>query len=123
MAGKALDVTVSLPVYNSAETLRRAAESVLRQTLANLELLIVDDGSRDSSLALAREVAETDARLRVIALPENRGKSHAMNRAIAEAKGRWIAVLDADDWYERERLAALVQAGDEAEGTLVADTP
>jgi hypothetical protein len=121
MTDKALDATVVIPVYNSAETLRRAVESVLRQTLANLELVIVDDGSRDASLMLAREVAETDARIRVIALPENRGKSYAMNRAVAEAKGRWIAVLDADDWYERERLAVLVNAGDIADVPLVAD--
>jgi succinoglycan biosynthesis protein ExoO len=114
-------VSVVIPVYDSAPTLRRAVGSVLCQTLRDLELLIVDDGSRDTSLALARQLADSDERIRVIALPENRGKSHAMNRAIAEATGTWSAVLDADDWYEPERLAVLVSAGDRAEVHLVAD--
>src|SRR4029077_15686327 len=76
------------------------------------ELLIVDDASRDDSLALARRLAGDDNRISVIALPINRGKSHAMNFALERARGHWIAVLDADDWYEPDRLAVLVGAGE-----------
>ncbi len=114
-------VSIVIPLYNSASTLPHAVRSALSQTLRDIEVLIVDDGSRDTSLAEARAIAATDSRVRVIALPANRGKSHAMNRAIAQANGAWIAVLDADDWYEPDRLATLVAAGEAHEVALVAD--
>lgn len=113
--------SVVIPVYNSASTLRRAVTSVLRQTLEQVEILIVDDASQDGSLALARELATTDSRIRVLALPANRGKSNAMNVAIGEARGAWIAVLDADDWYEPERLLTLVSVAESRGVTLAAD--
>src|SRR4051812_7002043 len=105
-------ISIVIPLYNSASTLPRAVRSALHQTLPDIEVLIVDDGSRDTSLAAARAIAATDSRVRVIALPANRGKSHAMNHAIAQADGAWIAVLDADDWYEPDRLATLLAAGE-----------
>ena len=84
-------------------------------------MLIVDDGSQDDSLSLAHRLAGEDPRVRVIALPENRGKPHAMNVAIAAARGTWTAVLDADDWYAPERLATLVTAGEAYQVALTAD--
>jgi succinoglycan biosynthesis protein ExoO len=114
-------VSVVIPLYNSAATLPRAVASTLRQTLHDIEVLIVDDGSRDASLPLARRLAERDARVRVIALPQNGGKPRAMNTAIAEAQGEWIAVLDADDWYAPERLALLLQAGETHGVAMTAD--
>jgi succinoglycan biosynthesis protein ExoO len=113
--------SVIIPVYNSVGTLRRAVRSALDQTLADSEILIVDDGSKDDSLALAYRLAEENCRVRVIALPTNHGKSHAMNTAIAKARGTWIAVLDADDWYQPERLATLIAAGEASGIDLVAD--
>jgi glycosyltransferase involved in cell wall biosynthesis len=121
MSDRGSRVSVVIPVYNSASTLARAAQSALRQTLSDMELIIVDDGSRDGSLGEARAIAAVDSRVRVIALPTNRGKPHAMNRAIAEANGVWIAVLDADDWYEPDRLAMLVAAAEANEVPLIAD--
>jgi len=114
-------VTVVIPVFNSATTLWRAARSALKQSVWPLEVIIVDDASRDASLAEAHRIAECDSRVRVIALPENRGKSHAMNRAIAEARGRWIAVLDADDSYADDRLAILLGAAESRGADLAAD--
>jgi glycosyltransferase involved in cell wall biosynthesis len=114
-------VSVVIPVFNSAGTLVRAINSVLRQSLQDCELLIVDDASQDGSLALAQRLAIADRRISVIALPANRGKSHAMNVAIARARGYWIAVLDADDWYEPDRLAILVGTGKGSGAQLVAD--
>lgn len=114
-------VTVVIPVFNSAATLARAAGSALRQTVAPLELLIVDDGSTDGSRAEARRIADTDARVRVIAMRENRGKPHAMNCATAQASGRWLAVLDADDSYADDRLATLIAAAEQNAVDLVAD--
>src|SRR5580658_2435485 len=114
-------VTVIIPVFNSATTLARAATSALRQNVAPLELLIIDDGSEDGSLAEASRIAGTDARVRVMAVRENRGKPHAMNRAVAQAHGHWIAVLDADDCYADDRLAVLIAAAERNAADLVAD--
>jgi len=114
-------VSIVVPVYNSASTLRRAITSALRQSLDEIEILIVDDCSLDTSLALARELATDDDRIRILALPENRGKAHAMNVAIGEASGVWVAVLDADDWYEPNRLEVLIAAVNSQCVTLAAD--
>ena len=114
-------VTVIIPVYNSGSTLSRAAASALDQTLRAVELLIVDDGSTDDSLAIAEAIAATDPRVRVVPLPENAGKASAMNHAATVARGAWIAVLDADDRYLPTRLATLVAAGEAHGVDLVAD--
>jgi glycosyltransferase involved in cell wall biosynthesis len=114
-------VTVVIPVFNSAATLTRAASSALRQRAAPLELLIVDDGSTDATHAEAARIAQSDPRVRVIALRQNRGKPHAMNQAIAQAQGRWVAVLDADDSYADDRLAILIAAAEREAVDLVAD--
>jgi succinoglycan biosynthesis protein ExoO len=114
-------VTVVVPVYNSAGTLDRAIRSVLDQTLTAFELLIVDDGSTDQSLVVARSLAETDTRITVVALPQNIGKSRAMNQAMERARGDWVAILDADDRYQPNRLAVLVAAGEATGVDLVAD--
>src|SRR4051794_3496133 len=114
-------ISVVIPLYNSATTLPRAVSSVLHQTVDHTEVLIVDDGSEDGSLSVACSIASADARVRVIPLPANKGKPHAMNRAISEARGKWIGVLDADDWYEPNRLARLVNAGETHRADLVAD--
>jgi succinoglycan biosynthesis protein ExoO len=113
-------VTVVIPVFNSAATLARAAASALRQDIP-LELVIIDDGSDDGSLAEASRIAEADARVRVIAIRNNRGKPHAMNQAIAQANGDWIAVLDADDCYADDRLATLIAVAEQNGADLVAD--
>ena len=109
---KSCQVSVVIPLFNSAGTLQRAINSVLRQSLQDYELLIVDDDSQDGSLALAQRLAVADAGSASSRCQRNRGKSHAMNVAIARARGHWIAVLDADDWYEPDRLAVLVGAGE-----------
>ena len=115
------DVTVIIPVYNSAATLPRAIASVLAQTLASFELLVVDDGSTDQTLMVAQREAARDGRVTVIALPQNGGKARAMNHASGRANGRWIAVLDADDQFLPTRLEQAVRAGDAFEADFVAD--
>jgi succinoglycan biosynthesis protein ExoO len=121
MSSESCLVTVVIPVYNSAATLRRAALSALSQTIRPLEVLIVDDGSHDDSAAEAGRIAAMDERARVIALPENRGKPHAMNHAVEAARGTWIAVLDADDCYAEDRLAILIEVAERNQADMVAD--
>lgn len=95
-------VSVVIPAYNRASTIGAAIESVLRQTWTDFELVIVDDGSEDGTLAAAAAVA--DPRIRLIDGRVNRGASAARNRGAAEARGTWIAFQDSDDEWLPEKL-------------------
>ena len=92
-----------IPAYNRAATIGAAIDSVLRQTWTDFELVVVDDGSTDGTLAAARAVA--DPRLRVVAAPRNLGAAGARNLGVAEARGTWIAFQDSDDEWLPEKLA------------------
>ena len=94
-------VTVVVPAYNAAAFVRRAVDSVLAQSAADPELLVVDDGSSDATLQV---LAAYGGRLRVIA-QANAGPAAARNRGLAEARGRYVAFLDADDWWLPDKLA------------------
>lgn len=114
-------VSVVIPSYRAEATLRRAALSALDQTMRDLELIIVDDASDDGTWKLVLELQRKDGRVRAIRHRQNLGKPIAMNRAIGCARGHWIAVLDADDWYDPRRLAALIAIGEAQHVDLVAD--
>jgi glycosyltransferase involved in cell wall biosynthesis len=92
-----------LPVYNGEPYLREAVESVLAQTFSDFELLALDDGSADRSLAILREYEAKDERVRVISR-ENRGLVPTLNELIAQARGRYLARMDADDICLPERF-------------------
>ena len=114
-------VSILVPVFNSASTLRRCLASAQAQTLSDIEILVADDASTDDSAAVAEAVARTDARIRVLRLAENAGKPHAMNVMVGQARGHWIAVLDADDAYAPDRLAHLVGAAERHGVDMAAD--
>lgn len=114
-------VSVIIPVYNSEETLSRAISSAVDQTLADLEIIVAVDGSRDNSLGIAKGWAERDGRVKVLEFAVNRGKSVCMNDAIALAEGEWVAVLDADDRYRPNRLEVLYAEAQKRAVDLVAD--
>lgn len=115
------DVSVVIPVYNGRAFVERAIASALGQTLASIEVIVVDDASQDGTPALVEGLAARDPRLRLVAFALNRGPSAARNAGFAAARGRWIAILDADDWYEPGRLERLVRGGDERGADLVCD--
>jgi glycosyltransferase involved in cell wall biosynthesis len=98
-----LRVSVLMPVFNGGPYLATAIESVQAQTLADFELVIVDDGSTDGSEDVIAGFAARDRRIRVYRKP-NSGISETLNRGIAEARGDWIARLDADDVMLPHRL-------------------
>ena len=106
------DVSVIIPTYDRASTLPRAIDSVLAQTLAPLELIVVDDGSADDTERLVRD---RYARVRYLK-QSNAGVSAARNRGLAAARGSWLAFLDSDDeWRPRKterQLAALAERPD-----------
>ncbi len=114
-------VSVIIAAYNAEAFIAEAVRSALAQTLADIEVLVVDDGSRDRTLDVAREAAAGDPRCRLFEQPRNSGVAAARNVALREARGRWIAVLDADDTYLRERLERLVAAAERTGADLLAD--
>ena len=116
-----MKVSVIIPTYNAASTLRRAIESVTTQSLRNLEIIAVDDGSSDDTFAILQDLAEADPRIRPIRLPRNGGSYAARNKAIEEARGEWIFVLDADDWYAPGRLERMVDVAERHGADMVAD--
>lgn len=108
-------VTVIVPSYNYARYLPDALRGVLRQTLRNLEVLVVEDGSTDQSLAVARAFAARDSRLRVLTHADgrNHGLPASLALAIAEARGRWTAFLEADDLWLPQCLELRLEAAEQ----------
>jgi len=96
-------ISVVTPVYNDARHLPRAVNSIVAQTFHDWELLIVDDGSTDNTLAVAHALAGEDARIHVIAV-DHGGAARARNIGMKHARGEWIAVLDSDDYAIPERF-------------------
>jgi len=96
-------VSVVMPLFNAENSVHKSISSVLNQTYKNLELIIVDDCSTDASFGLVSEIAKSDKRVVLRRLEKNSGAGVARNMAILEAKGRYIAFLDADDrWYSNK---------------------
>jgi glycosyltransferase involved in cell wall biosynthesis len=97
-------VTVLVGAYDNERTLPRAIDSILAQTETNLELIVVDDGSRDSSAAVAREAIGADPRGRVIRLERNVGIARSLNKGLEVAAAPVVAIQDADDYSAPQRL-------------------
>ncbi len=92
-------VSVIVPVYNVEPWLRRCVDSIIHQTLRNIEIILVDDGSTDGSGAICDEYAAMDARIRVVH-QENAGLSEARNAGIDRARADYLMFVDSDDWVE-----------------------
>jgi len=104
-AASAPAISVIMPVYNGMRFLQRAIASLQTQTYANWELLAVDDASTDDSADYLTTLATTDARIRVLRHPTNRGQSAARNTALKAARGELVAYLDQDDEFYPDHLA------------------
>lgn len=115
------DVSVVVIVYNDEERLPRAVESVLEQTLDNLEVLVVDDASTDGSFAVAQRLAaDHPDKVRAIRLAENSGGcSRPRNEGIAQARGTYVMFLDSDDVLERHACKNMLVAAEETNSDLV----
>jgi succinoglycan biosynthesis protein ExoO len=114
-------VTVLIAAYDAETFLHRAVASAAAQSLPVAEILIVDDASTDGTVAVAQRLSEADPRIRVIALPTNGGPSAARNAGLDAATGDWIAVLDADDAFEPDRLERLLKLAQEVDADIVVD--
>ncbi len=116
-----IDVSVIIAAWQAADCIERAIASALISANVRVEVVVVDDASPDEGHELVRRLAADDSRIIADRLPTNSGPSVARNRAIALARGRYIAVLDADDAMMPDRLARLVALADRTGADIVID--
>ena len=109
------NVSVIVPAYNIAGYLERALDSALAQTMSDLEVIVVDDASSDTTFEVASSVATRDARVRVLSNESNSGLAASRNRAMHAAQGEWIALLDGDDAWLPERLERMMAYANNAD--------
>ena len=107
-------ITIVVPVYNVEKYLPHTLESICGQTYTNLQILLIDDGSTDDSLAVCHKWARQDNRIQVYE-QENQGVARTRNKGIQLATGKYVMFLDADDWWEsgklKEQLKRLEETG------------
>lgn len=124
------DVSVIVPVYNTAPYLRRCLDSLTAQTLNDIEILAVDDASTDGSAAILREYAEQDSRIRVVTHARNLGLHLARMTGVDAASGAYVGYVDSDDYvapamFERLHRLAIEHGADTVRGgaRVYADVP
>ncbi len=109
MADKPL-VSIVIPVYNSEKYIRQCLDSVIEQTWENLDIVCVNDGSQDNSLAILKEYESKDTRIRVLSKEnEGKGAASARNMGLKNAKGEYVQFLDSDDFFESDMIESLVK--------------
>lgn len=104
--GKYIDglVSVIIPMYNSSSYITPTIQSALSQTYKSIEVLVIDDCSKDNSIEVVNRLSEEDSRLRCIPQTKNQGAAVARNTGIKEAKGQYIAFLDSDDLWAEDKI-------------------
>ena len=103
------EISVIIPVYNGQSYISRCVESILRQTYEDYEILLIDDGSTDSSPIICDKYSTENSKIRVVH-KENGGLSDARNMGIKESQGKYITFVDNDDWIEPQMLEKLYDA-------------
>lgn len=111
-------ISIVIPVYNAEKKLSRCISSVLNQKYSNIEVILIDDGSKDNSLIIANEWEKKDSRIKVIS-KENGGVSSARNKGIANSKGDYIMFVDADDWVSDNYCNDMIRAAQKYKADMV----
>lgn len=102
-------VSVIMPAYNCEKYIEDAINSVLEQTYSNLELIVIDDGSKDKTIDIIKRISKQDDRVKLVKNEKNLGVSATRNKGISLAKGDWIAFLDSDDIWKKTKLEKQMQ--------------
>jgi glycosyltransferase involved in cell wall biosynthesis len=102
-----MKVSIIIPVYNAEVYLRQCLDSVISQTLRDIEIICVNDGSNDGSLEILREYEINDSRI-IVFDQQNSGAGPSRNKGIENAKGEYIAFLDPDDWYPKSDILEIM---------------
>ncbi len=116
-----MDFSVIIPAYNVSSIIGRAIRSAAVQTFPPLEILVIDDCSTDDTVEVVRALAREFPSLRLVSTQANGGPSAARNVGLHEAKGDWIALLDADDHWRPNRLKRLSEVASATSADFVAD--
>ena len=99
-------VSIVIPCYNVEKYLRQCLDSVINQTLRELEIICVNDGSKDSTLSILQEYAEKDSRIKIIDKP-NGGYGESMNRGFDMATGEYLGIIESDDYADLDMFEKL----------------
>ena len=110
-------ISVIIPIYNTEQYLHACLESVCAQTLQDIEIICVDDGSTDGSPAILKQFAERDSRIRLIS-QKNAGRVSARNRGIQAAAGQWIGFVDSDDTVLPDMYERLLKNGEDRQADI-----
>lgn len=102
-------VTIIMPLYNCKDYINDSIESVIHQTYQNWELIVIDDNSSDNSAEIVQNIQKKDKRIQLIKLKTNGGPARARNIGIKESKGRYLAFLDSDDIWHRDKLKIQIE--------------
>lgn len=112
-------LSIVIPIHNADAYLERCLNSVVSQTLKDIEIICVDDNSKDKSSEILQSFAKKDARVRILTLSETSGQSHARNVGISEAQGEFIGFVDADDFVDCQMFEKMVENAVENSSDIV----
>ena len=112
-------VSVIIPCYNGEKNLKQCINSVRNQTLADIEIICIDDGSTDTTVDILRDLQKEDSRI-ILLRQKNAGAGAARNVGLDHATGKYLSFLDADDFFEPDMLEKSVAAAEEYEADFIA---
>ena len=112
-------ISIIMPTYNSEKIITSSIQSILGQTLDEIELIVIDDCSTDNTVEKIRKIQQQDNRIRLIQQSENRGPGAAKNAGLKVAVGEYIAFCDADDWIEKNMMETLLENAQKREADVV----
>jgi len=111
-------VSVIIPTYNVKKYFQKAIGSLRKQTLQDIEIILVDDGSDDGTYEMCLQQEKEDSRIRVLRTEHNHGVAAARNQGLSAAKGRYISFIDSDDWVENDMLEYLLRLLQDADADI-----
>ena len=112
-------ISVIIPAYRCEATAEQSVRSALAQSVTDIEVLVVDDGSDDGTPAVLARLSEADARVRVLTLPENGGVANARNQGALAARAEWLSFLDSDDLWTPDKLEAQLALAERTGADLI----
>ena len=113
-----ISVSIVVPVYNVHNYLKECMDSILKQTLKNIEVICVDDGSTDNSLSILRSYEKRDLRVKVIT-KANSGYGNTMNIGIDQARGKYIGIVESDDYIDANMFERLYMTAELYQAEIV----
>lgn len=112
-------VSVIMPSYNAELYIEEAIASVQAQSYTNWELIVIDDGSKDSTKEIVKKIAEKDPRIRLLINKENMGVAKTRNRGLEVFEGQYVALLDSDDYWYPEMLQKMLDRAKETKSDII----